>query len=556
MPARLVCALALLAALPVAALDLRGPELGAASNFGQLWAPAMFKAAQALGLRNCRDAVYWDEVEQPGGTFTFATMSTTYPAMVAAAGQTMSLTVNNGHPAYDGGVTPYTPAAIAAFARDAAETVKRFPAITAVEVGNEINSANFVTGPLKAAPLDQRALGYLAILRAVHDAVKAVNPKVRILGGGVHSIPVGYLAPMFAAGAAGAMDALALHTYTTPAEQLVRQIAVFRRLPGAADLPLDVTEFGEPDPAKAPGLLLRNYCQMALAGVDRAVWYPLNPRGDGLAPLIDGAGQITATGRAFRQIGSLMERLPVADVAPDPFTYACRFGDRTLVIWGAARALHLTRPGLTATDPTGTALDPATLTLSETDPITVTGPAPLTLGTDVTLAPQTVIADSYDQFAYPGVPGQPADPFTRVALEGDTVLALETHGGQDRQGAPWTPYLGVPGTTFARLTADVLLPGTHADKQVVIVHRFTAPADMTVTAESRLSPASHSEDGIRYDLTLNGAPLDGAVLTAPADRTTAPLHLKRGDVLAFAVGPNVTPTGDATDYRFTLRRAD
>ena len=56
MPARLVCALALLAALPVAALDLRGPELGAASNFGQLWAPAMFKAAQALGLRNFRDA--------------------------------------------------------------------------------------------------------------------------------------------------------------------------------------------------------------------------------------------------------------------------------------------------------------------------------------------------------------------------------------------------------------------------------------------------------------------------------------------------------------------
>jgi hypothetical protein len=91
---------------------------------------------------------------------------------------------------------------------------------------------------------------------------------------------------------------------------------------------------------------------------------------------------------------------------------------------------------------------------------------------------------------------------------------------------------------------------------VVIVHRFTAPADMTVTAEARLNPASHSEDGIRFDLTLNGAPIDAAILTAPTDRTTPPMHLKRGDVLAFAVGPNITPTGDATDYRFTLRRAE
>ncbi|MBI1220623.1 MAG: hypothetical protein GC186_18985 [Rhodobacteraceae bacterium] len=556
MPARLVCTLAMLVALPAAARDLRGPELGAASNFGQHWSAQIFAAAQALGVRNFRDAVYWDEVEQPGGRFAFTTMSTTYPALIAAADDTMSLTVNNGHPAYDGGVTPYTSAGIAAFARDAAETVKRFPAITAVEVGNEINSANFVTGPLKAAPLDQRALDYLAILRAVQDAVKAVNPRVRILGGGVHSIPVGYLAPMFAAGAASAMDALALHTYTTPAEQLVRQIAVFRPLPGAADLPLDVTEFGEPDPAKAPGLLLRNYCQMALAGVGRAVWYPLNPRGDGLTPLIDAAGKATATGRGFQQIAGLMERQPVANAAPDPFTYACLFGTRTLVIWGAPRALHLTRADLRATDPAGAALDPASLTLSETDPITITGSGPLALGTDVTLAPQMVIADSYDQFAYPGIPDQPADPFTRVAVEGDQVLPLETHGGQDRQGAPWTPYLGVPGTTFARLTADVLLPGTHADRQVVIVHRFTAPADMTVIAESRLAPASHSEDGIRFDLTLNGAPLDGAVLTTPGDRTTPPLHLKAGDVLAFAVGPNISPTGDATDYRFTLRRAE
>lgn len=553
MPARLALLLATLA-LPAAALDLRGPELGAASNFGQHWAPGLFAGARALGVRNFRDAVYWDEVEGPQG-FRFTTGETTFPDLLAANGMTMSLTVNNGHPAWDGGVTPYTPAGIAAFAHAAAETVKRFPAITAVEVGNEWNSANFVTGPVKAAPLPERALDTLAILRAVQAAVTAVNPQVRILGGGVHSIPVGYLAPMFDAGAAQAMDALALHTYTTPPEQLLRQVAVFHQLPGAATLPLDVTEFGEPDPNRAPGLLMRDYCQMALSGVERAVWYPLNPRGDGLAPLIDAAGKATAVGHAYRQIAATIEGAPVADAAPDPFTYACLFGGRTLVIWGAPRTVTLHRADLSATDPTGAPLR-GPLRLSETDPLVIRGDAPLALGRDLSLGPQTVIADSYDQFAYPGVPGQPADPFARLARIGGRVVPLETHGGQDRQGAPWTPYLGVPGTTFARLTADILLPGAHAGGPVVILHRFTAPDAMTVTAEAQLSPGPRSADGIRYDLTLNGTPVDGAIITAAALRKTAPLHLAAGDVLEFAVGPNGTPTGDATAYRFTLRRAD
>ncbi len=548
-------ALLLALAAPAGALELKGPQLGAASNFGQHWLPQMLAAALALPVRNFRDAVYWDEVEK-AGRFVFATKSTTYPDLIAGAHATMSLTVNNGHPDYDHGVTPYTPAAIAAFAHDAAVTVQRFPAITAVEVGNEINSQNFVTGPVKAAGLSQRALDYLAILKAVHAAVKAVNPKVRVLGGGVHSIPVGYLAPMFAAGAAQDMDSLALHTYTTPAEQLVRQVAVFRQLPGAADLPLDVTEFGEPDMAKAPAHLLRNYCQMALSGVARAVWYPLNPRGDGMAPLIDAEDRVTPVGHAYQQVSALMEGRPVANVAPDPFTYACLFGGRTLVIWGAPRKVTLGRPDLKATDPSGTALDPARLSLSENAPLVITGAAPLGLGNGVELAPQQVVADSYDQFAYPGVADQPTDPFERFAREGAAELPLQTRPGQERQGAPWTPYLAVPNTSSARLTADVVLPGAHIDKQVVIVQRYTAPQDMAVVARADLSPARHSTDGIRFDLTLNGKSQIGTVLTAPAVETTGVMHLKAGDRLDFAVGPNVTPNGDATGYRFTLRRAE
>ncbi|MDE3078654.1 MAG: hypothetical protein KGI94_01315, partial [Paracoccaceae bacterium] len=417
--------LSLLAALPVQGLTLTGPVLGVATNFGQHWQPAMLAAARQLPARNFRDEVYWTDVER-NGVFSFGRMETRFPEMIATEGATMSLLVNNGNPGYDEGHTPHSADAIAAFARFAAKTVQRFPAITSVEVGNEFNSQDFVSGPVKADGLTARAMDDLRLLTAVHDAVKAVAPKVRILGGGVHSIPVGFLAPMFAAGAAQKMDALAIHTYTTPAEQLVRQIAVLRQLPGMADMPIDVTEFGEEKAAKAPGHLLRNYCQMALSGVERAIWYDLSPRGDGMTPLIDEAGQVTPVGQTYRMISGLMEGRPVQDVAPDPFTYACRFGQGALVIWGAPRAVRLATPGLRVLDDTGAPLAPAGLKLSEADPLVITGPGPISLGRDVILGPQSVLADTFDQYAYPGIPGQPQDPFDRYALMDGERLPLET----------------------------------------------------------------------------------------------------------------------------------
>ena len=560
----------LLALAPPAAAELQGPILGAASNFGQGWQPDLLAAARALGVRDLRDAVYWSEVERRGA-FTFDRSVTTYPDAVAAAGMDMSLTVNNGHPDHDGGATPYTRSGIAAFARDAAETVARFPAIDAVEVGNEFNSANFVTGPVRNATLGERAAVYAALLKATHDAVKAVRPGVRVLGGGVHSIPGGYLGRLFALGAAADMDALALHPYSTAPEQFARQIAVLRRLPNAAAIPIEVTEFGTADAAAAPGFLMRYYCQMALAGVTRAVWYPLSARGDGLVPLIDAHGAATATGRAYATVARLFEGRPAADAAPDPFTYACRFGDRALVIWGAPRALRLARADLRALDPTGAPRAGAgggragrgALELSETDPIVVTGSAPFTLGTDVTLGPQRVIADSYDQFAYPGGPapdgvgrvGGVGGGFDRFIRAAGRRVAFETHPGQDAPGRPWTPYLAAAGNPTVRLQAGTLLPGGTGAAPDVVVQSFSAPREMTVTAEAHLAPATRSRDGVTLAVTLNGAPLYSATLASATTYESGPLHLARGDVLSFAVGPNGNANGDVTAYRITLRKA-
>jgi hypothetical protein len=56
-------------------------------------------------------------------------------------------------------------------------------------------------------------------------------------------------------------------------------------------------------------------------------------------------------------------------------------------------------------------------------------------------------------------------------------------------------------------------------------------------------------------VTLNGTDIASATATAetPADLTQSGLVLAAGDVLEIAVTPNVTTTGDLTDYRITLR---
>lgn len=541
--APILLALTLALATPAAAA-LTGPTLGAASNFGQHWQPGMFAAARKLGIRNFRDAVYWSEVEQ-NHAYVFDTPETTWPDHLAPD-QTTSLTVNNGHAGYDDGKTPYTPGALKAFADDAAATVKRFARVNAIEVGNEMNAANFVSGPVKAGGLEQRPEYYLALLKATYSAVKAARPEVRVLGGALHSIPVAYVRRLFALGAARYMDALAFHPYTTRPEQLFRQIAVLRRVPGLATMPLEATEFGDPNPATAPGSLLRAYCQMALSGVTRAVWYPLNPRGDGLTPLIGRNLQPTPVGRTFATIQRLMEHRTVTDAAPDPFTYACRFAADTLVIWGAPRRLT-PAPEQKAFSPEGTPLT-GPLALSEDTPIILTGPGVPQLG------PQQVLADSYDQFAFPG--GVVRDGFDRYVMDGGTRVPLVLMPGQGANGRPWTPFLAEKGNPYVRLQPDTLLPGGGGDHPIRIVQAWHAPRKMRVAAEVKLSPARRSTDGVRLRVTLAGKVLDEAVVTTAIDWRSGPIDVAPGDVLAVSVGPNGTARGDVTDYRITIRRAE
>ena len=514
---------------------------------------------QALdsGITDFRDAIYWDRVEQPDGTWVFDTPQTAYPDVLVANGARMSLTVNNGHPAYDDGATPTSDAAVAAFGAHAAATVARFPAIDAVEVGNEFNGPNFVTGPLRDAGLAARADAYAALLAAVADQVRATRPDVRIIGGGVHSIPTGYLQLLVDRGAADHMEALALHPYSTPVEHYARQIAVLRQIPAFARIPIEITEAGTQDSAAAPGMLVRSHCQYALAGVSRIAWYALNERGDEYAPLITRAGDRTPTWAAFDFAQRELAGKAVADVAPDPFTYACLYDGRKLVIWGMARQLDVLAPDITVHDATGAVQSGTTFTLSETEPLILIAPRALSLGDDISLAPQMVLADSYHGFTYPdGADTQAPGGFLRTVREGGADTPLQTMPGQARDDRPWTPWLGIPANGDIRLLPTSLLPAGNTAYPVSVVHSFTAPEAMSVDVSATFTPADRSADGI--DVTMHVADQDvwSGSGEGPIRLEQAGIALQAGQTLSVAVGPGATAAGDVTDYRITLRRSN
>lgn len=529
---------------------LVGPKLGAASNFAQGKQPRMIRLAPEFGVTLFRDGMSWTRAERSLGVVQFTDQRNTFPDILADSGGEVSLVLNWGNPLYDDGDTPYSDEAVAAFGRFAADIAQRFDNMESLEVGNEFNGNNFVRGPIRGMPPRERAQAYVALLQSASVQARAVRPDLRILGGAAHSIPAGYLWEVLDAGGADYMDALAIHPYTTPAEQFVRQLEVLRQHPRARNLPVEITEFGNPNPARAAGHLLRNYCQFALAGgVTQVIWYPLNPRDDGLVHLLDRNGQITTAGQAYKLVQSTMESEPVRPYQADPFTYGCYFGDHTLVLWGEPRELDVA-PGVEVLSPTGQPLSPPFRTNMD-NPLVIRSEQGLPSDV-VTLADHGIRADSFHQFTYDT---PETDGFDRFAMRSGQRVDLETLPGQQARGTIWTPYLGHSRVGVARLGPEALRPAKVAGQTVEIVHHYVASAAETVDIEASFRAAENSADGITVDIRRGSDVLFSDQGKQPIDVDLEAITLAKGDELAFVVGPGETGTGDGVRYRITVRNA-
>lgn len=533
--------------LTLPAFANEAPKLGVATNFSQNWSESTFAVLELLPATDFRDAIRWRYAEKADGTIVFGKNETSFPDRLAELGATMSLTVNDPHPLHDGGKTPISPEGQAAFANFAAVAVQRFPNIHSVEVGNEMNSTRFANGPGWDGALREKARSYTSLLKATAEAVRAVRPDVKILGGAAHSIPLPWFEEIFATGGAEYMDAIVLHPYGTPPEQLRRQIALLRAYPEAAKMPIEITEWGSADPEEAPSHLIKGYCQFALVGVTRFVWYPLNERGDGLVPLLS-RDDLTPTGRAYKLVYDEFESEKVTDLGIDPFTYGCAFGDNAMVLWGAPRDVVLAE-GVRAYSPDYTQLVTHGLKLDRELAVVFLSDNPMRLGKEVRLGPHRVIADSFDQFAYPG---SAQGPFTLLAEHEGELVPFVTRPGQERGGVPWSPYLGNDLTWRMTAEAETVLPrfamGSQGWGPASVVQRYRAERDGPARMEIEIEPAARSLDGVVLQVRQNGEILFEKAVSGP-DVVQIELTLTKGLDTDVVVGPGETEDGDVTSLR-------
>jgi hypothetical protein len=92
-------------------------------------------------------------------------------------------------------------------------------------------------------------VGYVPLLRAAHDAIRAADPGARVVLAGLVGRSWGTLEILYRAGARGLFDAVSLHPYTGKPANVVRAVRLVRgvmRRAGDGRVPMLLTELGWP----------------------------------------------------------------------------------------------------------------------------------------------------------------------------------------------------------------------------------------------------------------------------------------------------------------------
>lgn len=519
-----------------AAAPERGMVLGVATHFDQGWPIGLLVQAKAVGAQSLREDVPWGKGEPEPGVYDFSDVRLGFARRACAEGSDVLIVVDPRHPAYDAGNTAYSPVAQQAFGAYLAKLLDQLPkgCVAGIEVGNEINANDAIKVPVGTDP----ARTYVALLRAVHTAIRPRHPKVAIVGASTNVIGTGFIETIAAAGGLDAMDAIAVHPYRGVADavdlELERVVAAMQR--HGRPVPIWATEFGNyfTDPAAAPPLLVKMATILAAVGVQRSYWYALID--EAYFPnmgLFDGQGRDKLAADAFRLARTqiLAGGAPVRVDVGDRRSFVYRLASGGHVLWGDPRPLTVTGSKTVRDARGGLVTPPARLS---DDPIV------LPPGARYTLGPSPVLADSLPEFGR-----SPwlylAQPATGAAVP----LAM-----RDWQ---WTSFYGKVGLDPLQISSNWLVPAGNGTSPVRAVVRYTAPiaikAEMVACFDKK--PAG---DGVDVEVIRNGTRIHHAVVTQRTVIEGLAVDLAAGQTLDIAVGPNRDAGDDALAYRIRLIR--
>jgi hypothetical protein len=150
---------------------------GIGSHFGQWYQPDIVPLIARAGIREVRDDVYWNVVEQQKDVFAFPQRYESFMKALAEAKINVHLNLAYGNKFHDDGKAPYTEEGFTAYARYGAEVLKHYPQVRSAEVWNEWNSPGFCPGPAASKP-DV----YLELLNHASAAIKKARPDAKVVG--------------------------------------------------------------------------------------------------------------------------------------------------------------------------------------------------------------------------------------------------------------------------------------------------------------------------------------------------------------------------------------
>jgi hypothetical protein len=208
------------------------------------------------GVTWLREDIHWDEVERQKGVLQMPARYERYVAEALRRGIKPDLILCYGNPLYDRGGFPLSEEALEGFARYAEFVVKHFQGrVQFYEVWNEWNYG--IGLPNGHHPGD--AAAYVKLLAKVYPRLKALDPKLTVLGGAMsgNGVASGWFEAACQAGMLDHLDGLSYHPYCwratgpdrTPERGLLKLVVdnqVIAKRYRPAELPVYLTEIGWP----------------------------------------------------------------------------------------------------------------------------------------------------------------------------------------------------------------------------------------------------------------------------------------------------------------------
>lgn len=517
---------------PAIAHETEPFHLGVQTHFVQGWRLEFMELLPELGAISLRDELSWRSIEATPGHYDFSGSRAEYLRRAVEMGLDPLLLFTDTNPLYDGGQTPWSDTGLSAFAAYVAATLDAFaPGLQRIEIGNEFNSGDFVSGPFT----ENRPRHFAAMLRAASKAVRDRHPETQILCTGTHSVAVGFFRSLFENGILHYCDAISLHLYRDRPELIELELGRLRTLMAEFGpvLPVYVTEFGQwfDDPDEAPDFMLQMVAQMGAAGVAGAWWYALldQPWWSNMGLYLPDTREAMPAADTFRLLQDRL--LPLGrprriGASPEDQIYAFGQPVAAVVAWGAPA--RLTIDGATAyLDSRG----------NPVPPVAELGAAPFVVLGDslsVHVERDRPVVDLRYRF------GQP--PWSYHALRPDGSLsALQFIDWE------WASFLGDPWLRPLQVSQDWISGVMFDNGAHRAIERFTAPESGTYRIEARwFSPGPQQGDGADILVLHNGAVLAEGLVTAQDFTFGArEITLAAGDRIDFSVGPNRQHGGDA-----------